>query len=56
MPGIQLAGDSYIPLAAKIQELFPGKLWVGLLEQWSGEYPSGPETSAAIIECTDDAV
>ena len=55
IPGAQLLGETYAPLCTRIQELFPGKLWVGLTEEWTTDYPNPLEINEAVHQCLDDA-
>ena len=34
---------------------FPGKLWVGLTEEWMGDMPNPIQIANAINDCFDDA-
>jgi len=53
VPGAGIPGEAYGPLSAKIQELFPGKLWYGLTEAWRGDFPNPIEIAEAINDCID---
>jgi len=55
IPGAQLAGDAYLPLALKIQSIFPGSLWLGLTDFFLADFPNPIEISSAISACLDQA-
>ena len=55
IPGAQIAGEAYKPLALKIQSVFPGKLWLGLTDFFLADFPNPIEISSAITACFDQA-
>ena len=55
IPGSKIPGEKYIPLADKIQALFPGKLWIGVTKGWFVDMPNPLEISAAINGCLEQA-
>ena len=55
IPGAQLAGDAYMPLAVKVQSMFPGKMWLGLTDFFLADFPNPIEISSAISACLDQA-
>ena len=55
IPGAQIAGEAYKPLALKIQSLFPGKVWLGLTDFFLADFPNPIEISSAISACFDQA-
>ena len=54
IPGAQISGELYAPLAEKLQSEFPGKLWVGLTENWWVNMPNpiqiGPMIEACFVQ------
>ena len=55
IPGAQIAGEAYKPLALKIQSVFPRKLWLGLTDFFLADFPNPIEISSAITACFDQA-
>ena len=55
VPGAKIEGQAYKPLTATLQNAFPGKLWVGLTEDWSGDMPNPIQIGHAIDACFEDA-
>jgi len=55
VPGAHLPGDSYLPLLRKIQESYPGPLWVGATSDWLGDMPTPIEVTQQISKCLDAA-
>ena len=55
VPGAQIGGQYYGPLMRKIQQQFPGKLWLGLTEGWFGNFPNPLEIDGAIKDCLNIA-
>ena len=55
VPGAKIMGQAYKPLTTTFQTFFPGKLWVGLTEDWSGDMPNPLQIGTAIDACFDDA-
>ena len=55
IPGAQIRGETYEPLAKELQSQFPGKLWVGLTEDWSITMPNPIQIEAAIEACFSGA-
>ena len=55
VPGAKIEGQAYKPLTTALQNAFPGKLWVGLTEDWSGDMPNPIQIGHAIDACFEDA-
>ena len=55
VPGAQIKGEAYGPLSRRIQENFPGNLWIGLTEGWFGNMPNPLEVDGAIKDCFSKA-
>jgi hypothetical protein len=55
IPGAQISGEAYKPLAVKIQSLFPGKMWLGLTDFFLADFPNPIEISSAIAACLEQA-
>ena len=55
VPGAKIEGQAYKPLTEKIQAEFPGKLWVGVTEEWLGDMPNPIQIANAINACFNDA-
>jgi len=55
IPGAKLAGSSYIPLLEKVQEHYPGPLWVGATENWLNDMPNPIEIGGQISACMEAA-
>ena len=55
IPGAQIKGEAYAPLALKLQSEFPGKLWIGLTEDWWVTMPNPIQIGPAIDACFTDA-
>ena len=51
VPGAQIRGEAYGPLSKRIQELFPGNVWIGLTEGWFNNFPNPLEIDSAIKDC-----
>ena len=54
-PGAGIPGMEYASLAGKIQDLFPGELWVGLIHSYAGDLPNNVEIANALKECSEAA-
>ena len=55
VPGAQIEGQAYKPLAETLQSTFPGKLWVGLTEDWWSSMPNPIQIGPSIDACIEDA-
>ena len=55
VPGAKISGQAYKPLTTTLQKNFPGKLWVGLTEDWSADMPNPIQIGHAIDACFEDA-
>jgi len=55
IPGAQIRGEMYGPLAQELQSQFPGKLWIGLTEDWWVTMPNPIQIGPAINACFDEA-
>ena len=55
VPGAKIEGQAYKPLTEKLQLEFPGKLWVGLTEEWLVDMPNPIQIANAINACFEDA-
>ena len=55
IPGAQIRGEMYGPLAQELQAQFPGKLWVGLTEDWWVTMPNPIQIGPAIDACFNEA-
>ena len=55
VPGAKILGEAYKPLTTTLQTFFPGKLWVGLTEDWSADMPNPLQIGHAIDACFEDA-
>jgi len=55
IPGAQIAGEAYKPLAQKIQGMFPGDMWLGLTDFFLADFPNPIEISSAINSCLEQA-
>lgn len=51
IPGAQIPGEGYRPLAQKIQSMFPGNMWLGLTDFFLADFPNPIEISSAINAC-----
>ena len=54
-PGSGNVGSDYSSLAGRIQDLFPGELWVGLLDTNVGDLDNVNDASTAVSQCTEAA-
>jgi len=55
IPGAQIRGEMYGLLAQELQAQFPGKLWIGLTEDWWVTMPNPIQIGPAINACFDEA-
>ena len=55
IPGAKIEGQAYKPLTETLQLEFPGKLWVGLTEEWLGDMPNPIQIGNAINNCFEEA-
>ncbi len=55
VPGAQIKGELYKPIAKRIQTMFPGNMWIGLTEGWFGNFPNPLEIDGAIKDCLSKA-
>ena len=57
IPGAQLEGERYGPLATQIQTQLAdkAKVWVGITKSWLGNFPNPLEISGAINDCLSQA-
>ena len=56
VPGAKIEGHAYEPLTKALQSEFPGKLWVGLTEDWwFGGMPNPIQVGNAIDACFEEA-
>jgi len=57
IPGANYAGELYIPLAQRIQEVMPSsaRVWFGITEGWLIDTPNPLEIAGAINDCKSQA-
>merc|ERR1711936_565119 len=57
IPGAQLEGERYGPLATQIQTQLAdkAKAWVGITKSWLGNFPNPLEISGALTDCLSQA-
>ena len=57
IPGAQIPGESYAPLAQEIQAQLADKaqVWVGVTQSFLGNFPNPLEISGAINDCLSQA-
>ena len=57
IPGAQIPGERYLPLAQKIQAQLAdrAKVWVGVTKSFLGNFPNPLEISGAINDCLSQA-
>jgi len=57
IPGAQIPGEKYIPLAEEIQRQMADKarVWVGITQSWLGNFPNPLEIAGALNDCMSQA-
>ena len=55
VPGAKIEGHAYEPLTKALQAEFPGRLWVGLTEDWWATMPNPIQIGHAIDACFEEA-
>ncbi|XP_063954841.1 uncharacterized protein LOC129258688 [Lytechinus pictus] len=54
IPGAEIRGEAYLPLAERIQQKSPLKLWVALTTDYIGDTPFPPQITLAINDALDE--
>ena len=58
VPGAQIPGEKYIPLAEEIQRQMSDKarVWVGVTKSWLGNFPNPIEIAGALNDCMSQVI
>ena len=51
VPGAQIPGQLYQPLAEEVQRQLGAQLWLGVTRDWLGSFPNPVEISGAVQDC-----
>ncbi|XP_023342042.1 uncharacterized protein LOC111711823 isoform X2 [Eurytemora carolleeae] len=51
VPGATISGEAYLPILRKIQENYPGSLWIGATTAWLNNFPNPIEIGGQINDC-----